>query len=182
VQPVVQPEPPEPDYYDADPEPYDADPYDEPEPYRERYREPRPRREPRRDSYDFDDDYDDFDDDYAERAPRRERRERADRYTSSRPRFRGPGLPSADTLGRVFQIATGLIALVFVLHIVFVVTGANQDNDFVSFVYGTSKFFVFGLGDVFTPNDATIGVVLNYSLAALVYVALGRIVARGLRR
>ena len=63
-----------------------------------------------------------------------------------------------------------------------VVTGANQDNDFVSFVYGTSKFFVFGLGDVFTPNDATIGVVLNYSLAALVYVALGRIVARGLRR
>lgn len=77
---------------------------------------------------------------------------------------------------------TALISLVFVLHIVFVVTGANQENDFVAFTYGTAKFFVFGLGDVFTPGDATIGVVLNYGLAALIYLFAGRIIARALKR
>lgn len=77
---------------------------------------------------------------------------------------------------------TGLIALAFLLHIVFVVTDANQGNDFVSFTYDVAKVFVFGLGDVFTPEDATIGVVLNYGLAAIIWLFAGRIVARALKR
>ncbi|TDC95977.1 hypothetical protein E1161_03680 [Saccharopolyspora aridisoli] len=79
-------------------------------------------------------------------------------------------------------MVSALIALVFVLHIIFSVTGANQDNDFVAFTYGTAKFFVLGLGDVFTPGDATIGLVLNYGLAALIYLFAGRIIARALRK
>lgn len=84
-------------------------------------------------------------------------------------------------MGRLIQLFTGLIALVFVLHIIFVVTGANDANSFVPFVYSVARFFVFGLGDVFQPGDATIGVVLNYGLASIIYLALGRIVARALR-
>jgi len=41
---------------------------------------------------------------------------------------------------------------------------------------------VLGLGDVFTPEDATIGVVLNYGLAALIYLVAGRIIAKALKR
>jgi hypothetical protein len=162
-------------YRDSDPYPdryRDSDPYDDryrdAEPYDDRYREPERDRYRDRDPYPDrrrDRDYDDHR--YADRD-----RDRGDR-------FRGP---SADAIGRTIQVLTALISLVFVLHIVFVVTGANQDNDFVAFTYGTAKFFVLGLGDVFTPGDATIGVILNYGLAALIYLFAGRIIARALKR
>ncbi|MBQ6641352.1 MAG: hypothetical protein IJH84_09995 [Saccharopolyspora sp.] len=77
---------------------------------------------------------------------------------------------------------TGAIATIFALHIVFVVFDANQGNEFVSFVYGAAKVFVLGLGDVFTPDDALLGVVLNYGLAALVYLVIGQLVIKALRR
>lgn len=113
---------------------------------------------------------------YPEPDPYRDRRSRRENYGD---RFQGP---SADSIGRIIQVFTALVSFVFVLHIIFVATGANQDNDFVSFVYSAAKFFVLGLGDVFTPKDATIGVVLNYGLAALIYLVLGRIIARALKR
>ncbi|MEV0705549.1 hypothetical protein AB0I53_47620 [Saccharopolyspora sp. NPDC050389] len=173
-----------------DPEPYqdryrDA-PYDDryrDDPYDDRYRDPEPYRDHYRD--------DAYDDRYREPERDRHRESRADRhrdrdrdrdYDDRRdrgPRFNGP---SADTIGRLIQVFTALISLVFVLHIIFVVTGANQENDFVAFTYGTAKFFVLGLGDVFTPGDATIGVILNYGLAALIYLFAGRIIARALKR
>ena len=79
-------------------------------------------------------------------------------------------------------VVTGAIATIFALHIVFVVFDANQGNEFVSFVYGAAKVFVLGLGDVFTPDDALLGVVLNYGLAALVYLVIGQLVIKALRR
>jgi hypothetical protein len=148
---------------------YRDDPYADPYGYRDdRYDDRYDYREPERDRYR--DDYD-----------RRERDRDRDRDYDRRDRdgFRGP---SADAIGRTVQVLSALIALVFVLHIIFSVTGANQDNDFVAFTYGTAKFFVLGLGDVFTPGDATIGLVLNYGLAALIYLFAGRIIARALRR
>ncbi|SFS54831.1 hypothetical protein SAMN05660874_01724 [Saccharopolyspora flava] len=157
---------------------YRDDPYADPYDYRDDYRD---------DRYDrYDDRYDDryreperdrYRDDYDRRERARDRDRDYDRR--DRDSFRGP---SADAIGRTVQVLTALIALVFVLHIVFSVSGANQDNDFVAFTYGTAKFFVLGLGDVFTPGDATIGLVLNYGLAALIYLFAGRIIARALRR
>lgn len=80
------------------------------------------------------------------------------------------------------RVVTALIALAFVLHIVFTLFGANQNSGFVAFVYGVSKVFVFGFGDVFTPSDAKIGLIANYGLAAIVYLVVGRIIYRTLRR
>lgn len=71
---------------------------------------------------------------------------------------------------------------VFLLHIVFVVLGANPANEFVEFVYMLARTLVLGLGDVFTPYDATVGVVLNYGFAALVYLIIGHVIIRALRR
>ncbi|MEV0085858.1 hypothetical protein [Saccharopolyspora sp. NPDC050642] len=187
-------EPPEPEPFRdqgtlRDPEPYQDryrdDQYDDRyrDQYQDRYRDDqyddRYRDDPYRDHY--------RDDPYREPERDRYRESRADRhrdrdYDDRRdrgPRFQGP---SADTIGRVIQVFTALIALVFVLHIIFSVAGANQDNDFVAFTYGVAKFFVFGLGDVFTPDDATIGLILNYGLAALIYLFAGRIIARALKR
>lgn len=86
-----------------------------------------------------------------------------------------------NLIANVIWTASTLIALVFVLHIVFTLFHANQNSGFVAFVYGVAKVFVFGFGDVFTPNDATIGLIANYGLAAIVYLVVGRILYRTLR-
>lgn len=88
----------------------------------------------------------------------------------------------ANILANIVHVATGLIATIFVLHIVFTLFGANEDSGVVSFVYQVAKVLVLGFGDVFTPDDATLGLVLNYGLAAIVYLVLGRLVARALGR
>lgn len=87
-----------------------------------------------------------------------------------------------NLIANIIRLATALIALVFVLHIVFTLFRANQNSGFVAFVYGVAKVFVLGFGDVFTPGDATIGLIANYGLAAVVYLVVGRIVYRTLRR
>ncbi|HEX5121487.1 MAG TPA: hypothetical protein VFW65_40415 [Pseudonocardiaceae bacterium] len=86
-----------------------------------------------------------------------------------------------NLIANTIHVATALIALDFVLHIVFTLFHANQNSGFVAFVYGVAKVFVFGFGDVFTPGDATIGLVANYGLAAIVYLVVGRILYRTLR-
>lgn len=88
----------------------------------------------------------------------------------------------ADTIAAIIRVVTGLIVTIFVLHVLFVVLHANRGNDFVSIVYTLAKTFVLGLGDVFTPRDAVLGVVLNYGLAALVYLVVGHLIVRALRR
>ncbi|GAA2331702.1 hypothetical protein GCM10009854_03610 [Saccharopolyspora halophila] len=162
-----------------DAHPVADDPYAAPHPD-DRYGYPDDRYgDPYRDGYDYDDRRDRYDDRH--REPERDRRrDRDDDRPRSRDReFHGP---SADAIGRTIQVVTGLIAFVFVLHIIFSVTGANPDNSFVSFTYSTAKIFVFGLGDVFTPGDATIGLVLNYGLAAAIYLYGGRIIGKALKR
>jgi hypothetical protein len=88
----------------------------------------------------------------------------------------------ANTVANIIHVVVGIILIVFALHVVFVLLDANQGNEFVSFVYTLAKAFVLGLGDVFTPDDATLGVVMNYGLAALVYLVLSQLVINALRR
>ena len=176
-QPPAKPDPPtrvqqRPDVYVEQ-----SDPFHDSDAYADRYRDPDPHparsREPDRHRDDpYDDRYQERDRDRDYDEHRYADRDRGDRFRS----------PSADAIGRTIQVLTALISLVFVLHVVFVIARANQSNGFVAFTYGTAKFFVLGLGDVFTPNDATIGVILNYGLAAVIYLVAGRIIARALKR
>lgn len=82
----------------------------------------------------------------------------------------------------IIRAVTGVTTTIFVLHILFVVLDANQGNEFVSFVYLMAKTLVLGLGDVFTPDDAEIGVVLNYGFAAILYLVVGQFIIKALRR
>ena len=82
----------------------------------------------------------------------------------------------------VIQVVTGLVVTIFVLHVVFVLAGANKGNGIVYFVHQMAKALVLGFGDVFTPDDAAIGVALNYGLAAIVYFVVGQLIVRALRR
>ncbi|WP_207936509.1 hypothetical protein, partial [Actinomadura sp. KC216] len=86
------------------------------------------------------------------------------------------------TVANVVRVVTGTVAAIFLLHILFVVFDANQGNGFVHGVYNVAKALVLGLGDVFTPDDATLGVVLNYGFAALLYLVVGQLIVRALNR
>jgi hypothetical protein len=99
-----------------------------------------------------------------------------DPYQSHRRRDGG------EAVARVIQLVTGIIVATFLLHIVFVVFEANQGNGFVHGVYNVARALVLGLGDVFTPDDAKLGVILNYGLAALLYLVVGQLIVRALNR
>jgi hypothetical protein len=88
----------------------------------------------------------------------------------------------ANTVAAIIRVVVGVIVTIFVLHVLFVVLHANRGNDFVSIIYMLAKTFVLGLGDVFTPRDAMLGVALNYGLAALIYLVLGQLVVKALQR
>jgi hypothetical protein len=97
----------------------------------------------------------------------------------------GGGYRRRDGAGYVaglIHLVTGIVVAIFLLHIMFVVFEANQDNGFVSGVYDIAKVLVLGLGDVFTPDDAKLGVFLNYGFASLIYLAIGQVIARAVNR
>ncbi|MBA8827445.1 hypothetical protein FHX42_004841 [Saccharopolyspora lacisalsi] len=94
---------------------------------------------------------------------------------------RGSRGDGANTVANIIRSAVGVVVTVFALHVLFVVFDANQGNEFVSVVYALAQTLVLGLGDVFTPEGAVLGVVLNYGLAALIYLVVGQLIIKALR-
>lgn len=89
---------------------------------------------------------------------------------------------SSESIAHIVRVVVGVVIAIFTLHVLFVVFDANQGNGFVSFIYTMAQVFVLGLGDVFTPDDELLGVVLNYALAALVWAVGGKLIIKALRR
>jgi hypothetical protein len=111
-----------------------------------------------------------------------DRAEPRDGYYDPDARYRDRRGDGANTAAQIVSAISGVIAFVFVLHIVFSLVGANHHNGIVYFVYQVARALVLGFGDVFTPDDAKIGLALNYGLAAIVYLVIGQLIARALRR
>lgn len=103
-------------------------------------------------------------------------------YYQGNPHDHGRRGDGANSVANVIRAVVGVVVTVFVLHVLFVVFDANQGNEFVSVIYTLAKTLVLGLGDVFTPEDAVLGVLLNYGLAALVYLVVGQLIIKSLRR
>ncbi|MET8677206.1 hypothetical protein ABZW18_06350 [Streptomyces sp. NPDC004647] len=84
--------------------------------------------------------------------------------------------------GTAVSVITGLIASVLALHIFFVIFAANQGNDFVLFINDLAGSLALGMDPLFTPESAKTGVFLNYGFAAVLYMGIGQLVSRLLRR
>jgi hypothetical protein len=84
---------------------------------------------------------------------------------------------SKGSAGRAILFAATTIAAIIVLHIVFVLVDANSANAIVS----TDSDWASTLGgwfkDLFTPSSHKLAVTLNYGLAAIFYLVIGRVVA-----
>lgn len=84
---------------------------------------------------------------------------------------------SRGSAGHAILLAATVIAAIIVLHIIFVLVGANAGNAIVS----TDSDWASTLGawfkDLFTPNNFKLATTLNYGLAAIFYLVVGRILA-----
>lgn len=97
----------------------------------------------------------------------------------SRGRSRSGGVSRArHGLARAVTLVAGLVALVIVVGILLVVLEANPDNAVVTVVTDAAETLVGPFERLFTLDDRKLQVAVNYGIAALVYLIVGRLIAR----
>lgn len=114
---------------------------------------------------------------------------------SPRTARRGPGRRARDgnglrtgvrrvseTAANLVRILAMIICVLLALHIAFAVFSANQDNAIVRTVNDWADWFAWRFRDMFVPKDERVGVLVNYGIAAVVYLVAGRVVASLIRR
>jgi hypothetical protein len=85
-------------------------------------------------------------------------------------------------LARVIDIAVAVVAVIIAVGVLLVVLEANPANDIVDLVHDTAAWLAGPFDDFFTLDDPKLEVAVNWGLAVLVYVLVGRGVASLLRR
>ena len=85
-------------------------------------------------------------------------------------------------LARVIDIVVAVVAVIIAVGVLLVVLEANPANDIVDLIVDTASWLVGPFKDFFTLDDPKLEVAVNWGLAVLVYVIVGRGVAGLLRR
>jgi ribose/xylose/arabinose/galactoside ABC-type transport system permease subunit len=94
----------------------------------------------------------------------------------------GAAVGMVNLIARIVWIVATLVAIVIVVGIAFVVLEANTSNSIVSAVHDAAKFLVGPFDGLFNMKDHKLEVGVNWGIAALVYLFVGRLVARLLAR
>jgi hypothetical protein len=87
-----------------------------------------------------------------------------------------------DTAANVVRVVAMIICVLLALHIAFVVFSANPANPIVRTVNDRAQGFAWEFRDIFTPKDERVAVLVNYGIAAVVYLIAGRVAAGLIRR
>ena len=90
-------------------------------------------------------------------------------------RFGGGATSARAGAARAIGLITTAIVLVIVIGIVLQVLDANQSNDIVRFFTDVAGFFVDPFEDLFTLKDKDGEIAINWGLAAVVYLVVGRV-------
>ncbi|MGH2945731.1 MAG: hypothetical protein ACRDPC_05615 [Solirubrobacteraceae bacterium] len=96
-------------------------------------------------------------------------------------RHAGAAVARASVARAVIMIATG-VALVLIAGILLVVLEANRSNDIVQVVRDAASFLAGPFDGLFTLERQKVEVAVNWGIAAVVWYALGRLIARLLVR
>ena len=88
----------------------------------------------------------------------------------------------SDAAATLVRVLAMIICVLLALHIAFVVFSANDDNAIVRTVNDWADWFAWRFRDIFVPKDERVGVLVNYGIAAVVYLIVGRVVAGLIRR
>jgi hypothetical protein len=99
---------------------------------------------------------------------------RADRYAGA--------AAARASLARAVILAATVVAAILVLGIVLVVLEANPSNDIVQAVRDAARFLAGPFDGLFTFERNKVEIAVNWGIAAVVWYALGRLIARLLVR
>jgi hypothetical protein len=102
--------------------------------------------------------------------------------SSSRTPVRATRTRIAATLAAVIRIVGWAAVLILVAHIVLTLGDANPANSITRFVASWADRLELGFRGLFTPADVRLGIVVNYGLAALVWLVASSVVAGVVRR
>lgn len=89
---------------------------------------------------------------------------------------------AVGVLATAVSAVTTVVVTILAVHIVFVAFEANTANDIVNWFGDRANELCWQFKDVFQPSDPKLEVAVNYGLAALVYLAGGRILITLIRR
>jgi hypothetical protein len=85
-------------------------------------------------------------------------------------------------LARVIELAVAVVAVIIAVGVLLVVLEANRANDIVAAILDAARWLVGPFRDFFTIDDPKLEVAVNWGLALVVYVVVGRGIAALLRR
>ena len=92
----------------------------------------------------------------------------------TRTRYRSPG--------SVITTIAGVIAGVIILGIVLVLIKANPNNQIVDFILDVGRFLTKPFHNLFPQDDPRQDILVNWGIAAIVYLIVGALLARLARR
>jgi len=101
--------------------------------------------------------------------------------TTRADRYAGAAVARAS-LARAVMLLAGAAALVLVVAILLVVLEANRSNDLVQLVRDAAGILAGPFDGLFTLDSNKAEKAVNWGIAAVVWLALGRLVARLLVR
>jgi hypothetical protein len=82
------------------------------------------------------------------------------------------------SIARAVILIAGLVAAVLVLGILLVLLKANRSNDLVKAVRDAAGFLAGPFDGLFTFDRRRVTIAVNWGIAAVVWYALGRVIAR----
>ncbi len=85
-------------------------------------------------------------------------------------------------LASVIDVVVAVVAVIIALDVLLVVLEANRSNDIVKLVHDAGRWVVGPFKDIFSLDDRKLEVAINWGIALVVYVTVGRLVASLLRR
>jgi hypothetical protein len=85
-------------------------------------------------------------------------------------------------LARVILIVVAVIAVIIAIGVLLVVLNANRSNEIVNDVHRAAQWLVGPFKNMFSFSDNKLQVAVNWGLALLAYLLVGRLVAGLLRR
>jgi hypothetical protein len=92
-------------------------------------------------------------------------------------RYAGRAIARASVARAVILVAT-VVALILVAGILLVVLKANRSNDIVQFVRDAAGFLAGPFDNLFRMNSERAETAVNWGIAAVVWYAIGRAIAR----
>lgn len=88
----------------------------------------------------------------------------------------------ANPVSRAINLVTWLIVCVLMIGILLTWADANRGNELVNLVLNLGEWLATPFNDVFTPDSREAALYQNWALAAVVYWAVGSLIAYLVRR